>query len=83
MKITVKVGEALDHHPELARKYGDVVLAAARELSDEVSLRLIRAHEELGRVDPDCEYEWNLAAERLMVAESDFLRAHAQTEVAL
>lgn len=82
MKITVKVGE-LDYYPELARKYGEVVLAAARELSDEVSLRVIRAHDELGRADPDCEYAWNLAAERLMLAEADFLRAHAQTEVAL
>jgi hypothetical protein len=83
MKITVKVGEALDHHPELARKYGDVVLAAARELSDEVSMRVIRAHDDLGRADPDCEYAWNLAAERLQLAESDFLRVHAQTEVVL
>lgn len=82
MKITVKVSE-LNYYPELARKYGEVVLAAARELSDEVSLRLIRAHEELGRVDPDCEYEWNLAAERLMLAEDNFLRVHAKTEVAL
>jgi len=82
MKITVKVSE-LDYYPELARKYGEVVLAAARELSDEVSLRLIRAHDELGSADPDCEYAWNLAAERLMLAEADFLRVHAQTEVAL
>ena len=39
----------LEEHYGLHKKYANVLLAAAHELRDDVSGRLIRAHDQIGR----------------------------------
>ena len=49
-KVTVTDAQT---NPHLARIYCDVLVAAAREINDSVSQRVIRAHNERGCVDVD------------------------------
>lgn len=85
MKIKATIGELLDHHPQVARKYenGDLLLAAARELGDAVSCELIAANRRLAECDRDNEHEFDAAAFAVAEAEAAFLRVHSKTEVAL
>lgn len=73
----------LMRHPVLHARYRDIPLAAAHELCDHASLRLIRAHGRMNEVDPDNDVMWHEAADELVSAESDFLRLHGKTEVTL
>jgi len=73
----------LNHYPSLRSRHDDVLLACARELSDEVSRRVLRAHEALGKIDPDNEPAWEAAREELENAEAAFLEQHSGTEISL
>jgi hypothetical protein len=85
MKVRDTVTNLLNHHPQVAQRYenGDVLLAAARELGDAVSFRLIRATEDLGNADPDNEAGYQVRVDELAEAERAFLLEHADTEVEL
>jgi|DEB19_MinimDraft_3_1074340.scaffolds.fasta_scaffold05381_7 hypothetical protein len=85
MKVRATLGQIMLHHPQVAKRYenGDVMLAAARELGDSVSFRLITATRRLAEIDRDNEAEFDAAALDLMDAEAEFLRTHENTEVAL
>lgn len=83
MKIKDTISGLLNHYPALTRKHGDVLLAAARELSDSISLRVIRAHEQIAACDPDNEAEFNRCVDELDEAERAFLDIHQNTEIAL
>jgi hypothetical protein len=82
-KIKVTVTDALNFHPHLARVYCDVLVAAAREINDEVSQRVIRAHNERACVDIDNEAAFDACIEEIDAAEAAFLCAHRDTEVTL
>lgn len=82
MKIRDSINNLIKH-PDLIRTHGHVLLAAARELSDSISLRVIRAHEQLAACDPDNEPEFNRCVDELDEAERVFLDIHAKTEIAL
>ncbi len=85
MKIKRTLKDFLNYHPSVADRYenGDLMIAAAREIGDSVSLRLLHAREALAAINPDSEHEWHLAADDLVAAEAAFLRTHAKTEVEL
>lgn len=85
MKVRDTIANLLNHHPQVAQGYenGDLLLAAARELGDAVSFRLIRANESLGHADPDNEAEWHARSDELAEAERAFLHEHSNTEVTL
>jgi hypothetical protein len=85
MKIKATLEDLLTKHPQVALRHenGDLLLAAARELGDSASLRLLHAREALAAINPDSEHEWNLAADEVVAAEAAFVQTHAQTEVEL
>lgn len=84
MKIRATLEEMLNQ-PAVAMRYenGDVLLAAARELMDSVSLRVLHARRVLAGICPDNEHEFNLAADEVNAAEAAFLASHAKTELEL
>lgn len=82
-KIKVTVTDALNFHPHLARVYCDVLVAAAREINDGVSQRVIRAHNERACVDVDNEAAFDACIEEIDAAEGAFIARHENTEVTL
>jgi len=85
MKVTATIGDLIDHHPQVARKYenGDLILAAARELGDSVSLEVIAANRRLAEVDRDLEHDFESAVFALNEAEARFLASHRDTRISL
>jgi hypothetical protein len=85
MKVTATLKDLVTKHPNVACRCenGDVLLAAARELGDSVSFRLINATRRCAETDRDNEHEFDAAVVELMDAEAAFLRAHENTEVTL
>jgi len=83
MKIRDTVSNLVKNYPSLQRLYIDVTLAAAREISDSVSLRVIHAHAAMLNVDPDNEAQWNNVKDELEEAERVFHDIHANTEITL
>lgn len=82
-KIKVTVTDALNFHPHLARVYCDVLVAAAREINDEVSQRVLRAHNERACVDVDDEVAFDRCIEEMDAAEAAFITRHENTVVSL
>ena len=84
MKIRDTIASHLTRSEVAARhENGDVLLAAAREMADSVSIRLIRAHEDLAACDMDNEAEFARRADELHEAERVFLDIHGTTEIEL
>lgn len=84
MKIKDTIGNLLGMGTVASRcEDGDVLLAAARELGDSVSFRLIRAREDLAACDIDNEAEFSRRSDELQEAERMFLDIHGKTEVEL
>ncbi len=81
-KIKVTVTNAFTN-PHLARVYCDVLVAAAREIDDAVSQRVIRAHNERACVDIDNEAAFDSCIDEIYAAEAAFLACHKNTEVTL
>jgi len=80
MKMTV---EQAMKHPYVAAIYVDPLIAAARELSDSVSMRVLRASETLSATDMDIEHEWDRATDEFYESRRVFVDVHAKTEVTL
>ena len=70
-------------NPHLARIYCDVLYAAAREINDVISQRVIRAHDERACVDVDNEAAFDACIDEIYAAEAAFLFAHRETVVNL
>jgi hypothetical protein len=79
-KVTVTDAQT---NPHLARIYCDVLVAAAREINDAVSQRVVRAHNERACVDVDNEFAFDACIDEIYAAEAAFLCAHRDTEVTL
>jgi hypothetical protein len=79
-KVTVTDAQI---NPHLARIYCDVLVAAAREINDAVSQRVIRAHNERACVDVDNEAAFDACIDEIYAAEAAFLVCHKHTEVTL
>jgi hypothetical protein len=82
-KIKVTVTDALNNYPHLARVYCDVLVAAAFDINDAVSQRVIRAHNERARVDCDDEVAFDRCIEEMDAAEGAFIARHQDTVVTL
>ena len=81
-KFKVTVTNAFTN-PHLARIYCDVLVAAAREINDGVSQRVVRAHAERACVDVDNEVAFVACIEEIDAAEAAFIACHKHTEVTL
>jgi hypothetical protein len=79
-KVTVTDAQT---NPHLARIYCDVLVAAAREINDAVSQRVIRAHNERACVDVDNEFAFDACIEEMDAAEGAFIAIHQNTVVTL
>ena len=80
MKMTVT--DALNSD-RIAVTYNDALLAAAREINDDASQRVIRANADLAAVDHDNENAFALCVEELYLAEAAFITRHENTVVSL
>ena len=79
-KVTVTDAQT---NPHLARIYCDVLVAAACEINDAVSQRVIRANADLAACDHDNENAFALCVEELYLAEEAFIGRHENTVVSL
>jgi hypothetical protein len=79
-KVTVTDAQT---NPHLARIYCDVLVAAAREINDAVSQRVIRAHNNLAAVDHDNENAFAACVDEIDAAEGAFIARHENTVVSL
>ena len=79
-KVTVTDAQI---NPHLARIYCGVLVAAAREINDAVSQRVIRAHNERACVDVDNEFAFDACIDEIYAAEAAFIACHKHTEVTL
>ena len=70
-------------NPHLARIYCDVLYAAAREINDVISQRVIRAHNERACVDVDNEAAFDACIDEIYAAEAAFIACHKHTVVTL
>ena len=80
MKMTVT--DALNSD-RIAVTYNDALLAAAREIKDDVSQRVIRANNDLAAVDHDNENAFAACVDELDAAEGAFIALHENTVVSL
>lgn len=80
MKMTVT--DALNSD-RIAVTYNDALLAAAREINDDVSQRVIRANNDLAAVDHDNENAFAACVDELDAAEGAFIALHENTVVSL
>ena len=80
MKMTVT--DALNSD-RIAVTYNDALLAAAIEIKDEVSQRVIRANNDLAAVDHDNENAFAACVDELDAAEGAFIALHENTVVSL
>ena len=80
MKMTVT--DALNSD-RIAVTYNDALLAAAREINDGVSQRVIRANNDLAAVDHDNENAFAACVDELDAAEGAFIALHENTVVSL
>ena len=80
MKMTVT--DALNSD-RIAVTYNDALLAAAREINDGVSQRVIRANNDLAAVDHDDENAFAACVDELDAAEGAFIALHENTVVSL
>ena len=80
MKMTVT--DALNSD-RIAVTYNDALLAAAREINDGVSQRVIRANADLATVDHDNENAFAACVDELDAAEAAFIACHENTVVSL
>ena len=80
MKMTVT--DALNSD-RIAVTYNDALLAAAREINDGVSQRVIRANADLAAVDHDNENAFAACVDELDAAEGAFIALHENTVVNL
>jgi hypothetical protein len=67
----------------IAKQYNDALLAAAIEIKDDVSQRVIRANADLAACDHDNENAFALCVEELYLAEAAFIARHENTVVSL
>ena len=81
-KIKMTVTDALNSD-RIAKQYNDALLAAAIEIKDEVSQRVIRANADLAACDHDNENAFALCVEELYLAEAAFIARHENTVVSL
>ena len=63
--------------------YNDALLAAAREINDDASQRVIRANADLATVDHDNENAFAACVDELDAAEGAFIALHENTVVNL
>ena len=80
MKMTVT--DALNSD-RIAVTYNDALLAAAREINDDVSQRVSRANADLAAVDHDNENAFAACVDELDAAEGAFIALHENTVVSL
>ena len=80
MKMTVT--DALNSD-RIAKQYNDALLAAAIEIKDDVSQRVIRANADLAACDHDNENTFALCVDELDAAEGAFIALHENTVVSL
>ena len=80
MKMTVT--DALNSD-RIAVTYNDALLAAAREINDGVSQRVIRANADLAACDHDNENAFAACVDELDAAEGAFIALHENTVVNL
>lgn len=80
MKMTVT--DALNSD-RIAVTYNDALLAAAREINDDASQRVIRANNDLAAVDHDNENAFAACVDELDAAEGAFIALHENTVVSL
>lgn len=81
-KIKMTVTDALNSD-RIAVTYNDALLAAAREINDDVSQRVIRANNDLAAVDHDNENAFAACVDELDAAEGAFIALHENTVVSL
>jgi len=79
-KMTVTEARNNSH---IARTYNDVFLAAAMQIKDEVSQRVIRAHSDLAAVDHDNDNAFAVCVDAVNAAEKAFINRHKNTVVSL
>ena len=80
MKMTVTNALNSDR---IAVTYNDALLAAAREINDDASQRVIRANADLATVDHDNENAFAACVDELDAAEGAFIALHENTVVSL
>ena len=81
-KMKMTVTDALNSD-RIAVTYNDALLAAAREINDDVSQRVIRANNDLAAVDHDNENAFAACVDELDAAEGAFIALHENTVVSL
>jgi hypothetical protein len=81
-KTQMTVTDALNSD-RIAKQYNDALLAAAIEIKDDVSQRVIRANADLAACDHDNENAFALCVEELYLAEAAFIARHENTVVSL
>ena len=81
-KMKMTVTDALNSD-RIAVTYNDALLAAAREINDGVSQRVIRANNDLAAVDHDNENAFAACVDELDAAEGAFIALHENTVVSL
>lgn len=81
-KTQMTVTDALNSD-RIAKQYNDALLAAAIEIKDGVSQRVIRAHNDLAAVDHDDENAFAACVDEIDAAEGAFIARHENTVVSL
>jgi hypothetical protein len=81
-KTQMTVTDALNSD-RIAKQYNDALLAAAMEINDDASQRVIRANADLAACDRDNENGFALCVEMLYLAEEAFISRHENTVVSL
>jgi hypothetical protein len=81
-KTQMTVTDALNSD-RIAKQYNDALLAAAMEINDDASQRVIRANADLAACDRDNENGFALCVEMLYLAEEAFIGRHENTVVSL
>jgi len=76
------LAEALDN-PAIRRAHKSVMLAAAEQIRDGVSMQLLEADRRLGEVCLDDEAGFERELDALTLAEDVFFARHSRTEVLL
>lgn len=81
-KTSMTVTDALNSD-RIAKQYNDSLLAAAIEIKDEVSQRVIRANADLAACDHDNENAFAACVDEIDAAEGAFIALHENTVVSL
>ena len=81
-KTQMTVTDALNSD-RIAKQYNDALLAAAIEIKDDVSQRVIRANADLAACDHDNENAFAACVDELDAAEGAFIALHENTVVNL